>query len=197
MNARLVWPLVAACGVLALGTVRAATPCRFSTAPSGTLAPFWKGRLGKPAIVMFPTIGTRGEPDQRGGGLFWAGPICTRSRRVIGNVLLRLPDQRTSIASGSFLLAPNHHRQVVCDVAELMHAGPSDQVLGNQIAGSCADGQPLALEVKRVRNPCTLNLRACIPPETTDVTGVTTTTLQCVVDGDRDRDPLRSRTSRR
>src|SRR5262245_30442423 len=116
MNARLVWLLVAACGVLALGTVRAATPCRFSTAPSGTLAPFWKGRLGKRAIVMFPTIGTRGEPDQRGGGLFWAGPICTRSRRVIGNVLLRLPDQITSIASGSFLLAPNHHRQVVCVV---------------------------------------------------------------------------------
>lgn len=145
---------------------------------------------------MFPTIGTRGEPDQRGGGVFWAGPICSRSRRVIGNVLLRLPDQRTAIASGSFLLAPNHHRQVVCDVAELMRVGPADQVLGNQITGTCADGQPIALEVKGVRNPCTLDLRACVPSETTDVTGMTTTALHCPVDGDPERDPLRSRPSR-
>jgi hypothetical protein len=132
---------------------------------------------------MSPTIGTRGEPDHRGGGVFWAGPICTRSGRVIGNVLLRLPNERASIASGSFLLALNHHRRVVCDVAELMDAGPADQVMGNQITGTCADGQPIALEVKRVRNPCTLDPTACIPPETTDVISVTTTTLQCPVGG--------------
>jgi hypothetical protein len=139
----------------------------------------WKGKIGTRTVVVFPVIGTRGQSGQRGGGLFWAGPICTRSRRVIGNVLLRLPDQASSMPWGSFLIVPNHHRQIVCDVAQLLRAGPSDQVIGNQITGTCVDGQAVTLEVKRVSDACTPDAMNCVPTQTTDVGSMTTTMALC------------------
>jgi hypothetical protein len=179
MSGRRVWCILALCGVPALCAAVSGTPCRFSVEQRRAPHAVWKGRIGTTQVVTFQDMGARGEAAHRGGGVFWTGAICTRSGRLIGNVLLRLPDEMSSTASGSFLIAPSRRRQFPCDVYELTHAGLGDQIVGNSIAGACADGRPVSLKVRHVWNICASHPGTCIPVQMTDPTSVTTTTLRC------------------
>ena len=179
MSARRVCCIVVLCGVPALGTAVSGTPCRFSVEQLRAPHAVWKGKIGTTQVVTFQDMGARGEPGHRGGGVFWAGAICTRSGRLIGNVLLRLPDEVSSIASGSFLIAPSRRKQFPCDVSQLSHAALGDQAVGNSITGACADGRPVSLKVRHVWNACAFHPETCVPVQTTDPPSVTTTTLPC------------------
>lgn len=141
--------IVALGSLLALSTSLSAAPCRLATGGPHAPRSLWKGRIGTREVVTLQDFGVRGIADHRGGGAFWTGAICTASRsHSIGNLLLRLPDERTASVSGSLLIAPRGHPALSCDVSQLTNARLADQVIGNPITGTCVDGRTVALVVR-------------------------------------------------